>query len=237
MGGSAPRPPLTAFVFSGGAALGALQVGMLTALYERGLVADMLIGTCAGALNAAFVASRPQTVETARELARVWRGLKREDVFPASISALVGGLWGQRDHVVSDRALRRLVRRYVELDDLAEAATPLHALALGAERIYVLATHDGSRRLRPAPRTALDAAMYALNLVTDGRLDADVARYSHEAELIVLPAPNPLPVQPSDFGHAGHLIREARDAARAALAGGGLPVATMSSDRRGLRIA
>ena len=54
--------PLTAFVFSGGASLGALQVGMLRALYERGITADMLVGTSVGALNAAFVASRRQSI-------------------------------------------------------------------------------------------------------------------------------------------------------------------------------
>src|SRR5213596_825375 len=56
-GASSPR---TAFVLSGGASLGALQVGMLEALYERGITPDFLVGTSVGALNAAFVASRPQ---------------------------------------------------------------------------------------------------------------------------------------------------------------------------------
>jgi hypothetical protein len=62
------QPPRTAFVLSGGASLGALQVGMLRALYERGIAPDLLVGTSAGALNAAYVASRPQTVATASEL-------------------------------------------------------------------------------------------------------------------------------------------------------------------------
>jgi NTE family protein len=44
---------------------------MLRALYEQGIIADLLVGTSAGALNAAFVASRPQTEATARELARL----------------------------------------------------------------------------------------------------------------------------------------------------------------------
>jgi predicted acylesterase/phospholipase RssA len=56
----------TAFVFSGGASLGALQAGMLRALYDERVSADLLVGTSAGALNAAFVASRPQVVATAR---------------------------------------------------------------------------------------------------------------------------------------------------------------------------
>src|SRR5512133_3697932 len=72
--------PRTAFVLSGGASLGAAQAGMLQALYERGIVPDILVGTSAGALNAAYIASRPQTVTTARELGRIWRGLQREDI-------------------------------------------------------------------------------------------------------------------------------------------------------------
>ena len=122
--GSPPAPaaraaagePTTAFVLSGGASLCALQVGMLHALYERGVVPDLLVATSVGALNAAFVASRPQTVTTARELGRVWRNLEREDIFPVSMSALIGGFCGPRNHLVPDRGLRRLVRRHLELD-------------------------------------------------------------------------------------------------------------------------
>src|SRR5437773_1665408 len=105
------RAPRTAFVLSGGASLGAMQVGMLRALYERGITSDLLVGTSAGALNAAFVASRPQTVATAEELAGVWRAVHRDDVFPIDARTLTGGLSNHRDHLVSDRGLRRLARR------------------------------------------------------------------------------------------------------------------------------
>ena len=54
-----PAPPRTAFVLTGGAALGAMQAGTLRALYEHGIVPDLLAGTSAGTLNAAFLASRP----------------------------------------------------------------------------------------------------------------------------------------------------------------------------------
>jgi predicted acylesterase/phospholipase RssA len=108
---SAGRRPATAFVLSGGASLGALQVGMLRALYERGVVPDFMIGTSVGALNATFVASRPQTVETIDELAAVWRGLRREQVFPVRWRELVLGLVGRGDHVVSDRGVREIVSR------------------------------------------------------------------------------------------------------------------------------
>jgi NTE family protein len=76
-----------AFVLSGGASLGAAQAGMLHALYERGIRPDLLIGTSAGAVNAAFIASREPTVQTARELAGVWRRLRRTDVFPVARAA------------------------------------------------------------------------------------------------------------------------------------------------------
>jgi NTE family protein len=81
-----PKRSKVAFVLSGGAGLGAIQVGMLRALYERGIRPDLIVGTSAGALNGAFIASRPQTVATADELASIWRSLRRGDVFPLNRS-------------------------------------------------------------------------------------------------------------------------------------------------------
>src|SRR5258707_12902583 len=74
--------PRAAFVLAGGAALGAMQAGMVHALHERGITPDLLAGTSAGALNAAFPASRPPTVATAEQLAAIWRGQRRSDILP-----------------------------------------------------------------------------------------------------------------------------------------------------------
>jgi NTE family protein len=76
------RAPQIACVLAGGATRGALQAGVLRALYEQGITPDLLVGTSAGALNAAYVVSRPPTVQTTKELACVWRELRREDIFP-----------------------------------------------------------------------------------------------------------------------------------------------------------
>jgi len=187
--------PRTAFVLSGGASLGALQVGMLRALYERGITADLLVGTSVGALNAAFVASRSQTPATARALARVWRGVERGDAFPLSLRAVAGGLAGRRDQPISQ------------------------AVELGAERIYVLSTREPSCPQVNPPRTALDAAICGISLLMGSRLESDVGRYGREAELIVLPAPNAIQVQPTDFDHSSELTATAYSAARDALAG------------------
>jgi predicted acylesterase/phospholipase RssA len=138
------RRTRTAFVLSGGASLGALQVGMLRALYERGITADVLVATSVGALNAAFIASRPQTPETTAELARVWRRIERADAFPLSLRTIVGGVAGQRDHLVPARGLRQIVERHVELEDLSDAPVPLSVIAFdvitGAETVLC----DGS---------------------------------------------------------------------------------------------
>lgn len=118
-----------AFVLSGGASLGAIQAGMLRALYERGIGPDLIIGASAGALNGAFIASRPPTVETAEGLADVWRGLRRSDVFP--LNPLTGflGFTGRLDHLVPERPLRRLLQRHLEFDRLEDAPTPIHVIA------------------------------------------------------------------------------------------------------------
>jgi NTE family protein len=97
--------------------------------------------------------------------------------------------------------------------------TPIsHAVAVGAERIYVLPTHDPSARgLALPPRGALDAAVHAFTLLADARLSSDLVRYASEAELIVLPVANPGHVHPTDFDHADRLIGAAIHAARTAL--------------------
>src|SRR5260370_949728 len=118
--------PRTAFVLAGGAALGAMQAGMIHALYERGIAPDLLIGTSAGALNAAFLASRPPTVATAQELAALWRGLRRRDILPLRPATLLSGLAGRRDHLIPHQALRRLAARHLQFERLEQAAIPPH---------------------------------------------------------------------------------------------------------------
>jgi NTE family protein len=127
--GRAAGEPRTAFVLAGGAALGAMQAGMVHALYERGIAPDLLIGTSAGALNAAFLASRPATIATAQELAAIWRGLLRSDILPLRPVTLLSGLPGRRDHLIPDRALRRLAARHLQSGRLEQAAIPLHLIA------------------------------------------------------------------------------------------------------------
>jgi NTE family protein len=251
----------TAFVLSGGASLGAIQAGMLRALYEREIAPDLIVGTSVGAVNGAFIASRPPSTATAGELAGVWRGVKRSEVFP--LHPLTGfiGFVGQRSFLVPNSGLRRLLRRHVKLRRLEEARIPLHviatdvfsgqehrlsrgnaveavlasaaipavfapvewegtqlvdggvsnntpithALELGADRIYVLPTGH-SCALEEPPRGALAMLVHALNLLVMRRLIIEIELLRDRANLIVLPPPCPLTVQPVDFGRADELI-------------------------------
>ncbi|MCW3063895.1 MAG: patatin, partial [Solirubrobacterales bacterium] len=101
--------------------------------------------------------------------------------------------------------------------------TPIrHAVELGAERVYVLPTQQLPIQQRPsappgAPRTALDAAISAFGLLAGSRLEADIARYQNDVELIVLPAPNNQHLQPTDFEHSNRLIADAYASTRRAL--------------------
>jgi NTE family protein len=119
----------TAFVLSGGASLGSIQVGMLEALYERGIRPDLIVGTSAGALNGAFIADRPQTVSTAHALGDVWRGLSRGQIFPVNPLSGALGLLGARSNLVPAGGLRRLVRRHTTVDRIEDTRVPLHVIA------------------------------------------------------------------------------------------------------------
>jgi len=130
-------------VLAGGASLGALQVGMLHALYERGITPDLLVGTSVGALNAAYVASRPQTVQTAKDLARVWRSIHRNDLFPIHAPTLIGGLGRRRDHIVPDRPLKQLIARHLGIERLEQAAVPVHIVTFDLHSGEELRLSDG----------------------------------------------------------------------------------------------
>src|SRR6185312_8861348 len=124
------RSSRVAFVLSGGASLGAVQVGMLHALYEREIVPELIVGTSVGAVNGAYIASRPPTVETLLELERIWRELRRAQIFPLNpLSGLLGFI-GSRDHLVPGSGLRSLLGKHVLQERLEETPIEFHVVAV-----------------------------------------------------------------------------------------------------------
>ena len=89
---------------------------MLRALYERDITAGPDRRHIRGRAQRGFIASRPQTVETADELARIWRDARRGQVFPLNPLTGLLGFLGARDHLVPESGLRRLIERHIEFD-------------------------------------------------------------------------------------------------------------------------
>ena len=266
----------TAFVLSGGGSLGAVQVGMLQALGERGVAPDLLVGTSAGALNAVFVAAHGMSADSLDLLAATWAALRRDDVFPLRAPQMLLALAGARDALCADTGLERLVRRHVGFACLESAPIPVHlvatdllsgeevllsegdavsavlassaipavlppvrrdgrtlvdggladnaaisqAVALGADRVYVLPTGYACA-LDVPPTRPLAVAVQALSLLVQRRLVADVALYASEVDLVVLPPLCPLRIAATDFRHAAELCRRARAASARWLDSGG----------------
>jgi NTE family protein len=130
----------TAFVLSGGGSLGAVQVGMLQALAAHDVRPDLLVGTSAGAMNAAWVAGHGMSADSLVKLAQVWIGLRRREIFPVQPRQVLSGLLGRRTGVVSDAGLRRLVGAHVVVEYLTQARVPTHLLAadlLSGQRVPI----------------------------------------------------------------------------------------------------
>ena len=112
------------FVLSGGAARGAVQVGMMEVLLEHGIVPDALVGTSVGALNAAFMGCRPDRTRI-RELRAQWLQLSTQDIFPGGTLTRVGHLLRQRPYLFSSCALTRLIADWLPARNLEDLPTPV----------------------------------------------------------------------------------------------------------------
>ncbi len=73
-----------ALVLGGGGARGALQVGAMRALCEQGYQPDLVIGTSAGAINAAYVALHGFNGEGLDALAGAWHRAGETELLPAN---------------------------------------------------------------------------------------------------------------------------------------------------------
>ncbi|GAW47914.1 MULTISPECIES: patatin-like phospholipase family protein [unclassified Nocardioides] len=101
----------TAFVLGGGGVLGAVEVGMLRALLERGIAPDLVLGTSIGALNGAMVARDP-SLGVIEKLTELWKGA------------------GSSGHEVYGDSPLRTVRRAVSTGTHLWSSKPLHQALL-----------------------------------------------------------------------------------------------------------
>jgi len=185
--------PKTAFVFAGGGSLGAIQVGMLHSLAKHGVAADMACGSSVGAVNAAYYAGDP-TIEGIRKLEAIWRGLRRQDVFPISLGALFGFLW-RRDFLVTSDGLRRLIDTHLPYRNLEEAKIPLFVVATDIISAETVVLSKGPACDAILASAAIPAAFAPVQMETlflaDGAISSNtpvrVAVANGAERLIILP--------------------------------------------------
>lgn len=119
--------PKTAFVFSGGASLGAVEAGALKAIVEEGIQADMVLGTSVGSLNGAMYAFNP-TIEGVKAIEDVWLNIKVWDVFSPSPLTPVLNITTFGLYLISPKNLRKLISQNMEFTRIEETQIPLYII-------------------------------------------------------------------------------------------------------------
>jgi NTE family protein len=131
-----------AFVLGGGGVLGAVEVGMLRALFRAGIRPDLVVGTSIGAVNGALVAAEPAETVTER-LVRLWASPEAGAVYGDSVARQLRR-FAARTHLHSPAPLRRVLER--ELGESArfeELKVPFRCCAASIERAAEHWFHSG----------------------------------------------------------------------------------------------
>ena len=124
----------TAFVLGGGGVLGAVEVGMLRALFERDVVPDLVLGTSVGAINGAMVARDPSLAVIDR-LTDLWQGARQSrDVYGDRRLRTVRRAVATGTHMYSAQPLTERLQQ--ELGDITfeELAVRFQVCAASIER-------------------------------------------------------------------------------------------------------
>lgn len=129
--------PLVAFVLAGGGSRGAVQVGMLAELVDRGIRADLVYGASVGAVNGAAYAGDPTPAGMER-LQRIWSGLSGDTIFPRGRAHGPWTFFQQRQAVHANSGLRRILEEGLCFERLEDATVPLEVVATSL--------HDGRER-------------------------------------------------------------------------------------------
>ncbi len=114
---------------TGGGSLGAVQVGMATALLQHGIEPDVLVGTSVGAVNAAYLAGPGTTGERVASLAALWSGMRRRDLFSLRPRRWVQATLGTAPSMFSGDPLRLLLARHLSYHAFEDGRLPLHVTA------------------------------------------------------------------------------------------------------------
>lgn len=114
-------------MLGGGGSLGAIQVGMLQALSEREIPADLVAGTSVGSLNGAVVAADP--TGAANRLSHVWARMTRDQVFPGGLLAQALLLQKVKTHLFPNTGLAAVIADFLQqVTTFTDLALPFAAV-------------------------------------------------------------------------------------------------------------
>ena len=121
----------TAFVLGGGGVLGASQVGMLRALVDAGISADVVLGTSVGALNGVVFAADP--AGGPGRLTELWGSLDGANVFTDRAWRQAARVAKHRTHLHSAQPLRTWRHDAVQARSFEELEIPFACVAANIE--------------------------------------------------------------------------------------------------------
>jgi NTE family protein len=120
---------MIAFVLSGGATRGPLEVGALQSLLAHNIKADLVVGTSAGALNGVYYCYDP-TPDGLQQLAQFWIQTKRESIFPGNKLTMAWRVLLGRDSLVDGANFRHTVQAHLptEATTFGDLKIPFYAV-------------------------------------------------------------------------------------------------------------
>jgi len=126
-------PYKVAFVLGGGGILGAHEVGMLRALAESSIDADVILGTSVGAINGALFAADPTVVGVER-LSELWADSSFAELSTGSVLRRVATLARTGTHLQSLTDVRARLVEALPVGRVDELELPFQCVAASIER-------------------------------------------------------------------------------------------------------
>src|SRR3977135_1434229 len=183
----------TAFVLAGGGSFGAIRVCTMPSPAAHGISADMVVGSSVGAINGAYYAGDP-TLKGVLQLETIWRGLRRQDVFPLTARALLSFLW-RRDFLIPHDGIQKLIDDHIPYRNLQDAKLPVHIVTTDIVSGDTVVLSEGSTAEAIVASTAIPGAFapvrYRDFYLADGAISSNtpikVAIEKGANRLIILP--------------------------------------------------
>ena len=172
-GANEPSAPVRALVLSGGGVLGALQAGILRALFRTPYRPDLIVGTSAGAINGAFLSFQPDA-EGADDLVNIWSSLRDKSLFMFNPLRVAYQMFTQKLCLFNSDLLEELVVQYAPADDFGATKIPLYITTTNLSRGRKEVFHEGPISRAILASTALPGFFCPVEIDGDQYVDGGV---------------------------------------------------------------